>query len=216
MVKIYPSLISADILNLESVITDLEPYCDGWHIDIMDNNFVPNLTWGPMFANAIAKVSKKQLWVHLMVENPASIIEHLRLADKSIVSFHIETKCDKNEIISSIERNNWLPGIAISPKTPVGELFNAISPKVYQLLIMSVVPGFSGQKFMPETVDTLDMLVEYREKTGLPFTIGMDGGIHEKNLAMLVAKGVDHVAIASGIFESEDSSAQLQKLRKSI
>lgn len=88
--QIFPSLMAADLVNLETVIKKFEPHCDGFHIDIMDNHFVPNLTWGPQLTNAIARVTQKPLLVHLMVKNPEQMIPKLTLTPKSVISFHLE------------------------------------------------------------------------------------------------------------------------------
>lgn len=209
VIAIYPSLISADILNLERVIRDLEPFCAGFHIDIMDGHFVPNLTMGPLFANALAKITKKPLWVHIMAENPESMIETLHLTSGSIISIHIESKKNINNLISQIKEKKYLPSIALSPKTEAESIFPILS-SVHQVLIMSVEPGASGQPFLAGVMRKIEPLIAYRDKNKLNFTIAMDGGINEKNIGMLAEAGVQEFAIASGIF---DDPNPLEKLR---
>lgn len=211
MLRIYPSLISADLLNLERVIRTFEPYCAGFHLDIMDGHFVPALTFGPAFVNAIAKISTKPLWVHLMVEKPEIMIESLDLPAGSTLSFHIETKSNINNTISRIKEKNWLAGIALSPKTEPSALFPFLG-SVDQVLIMSVEPGASGQPFLEGAVAKIEPLAEFREKNGLDFTIAMDGGINEKNLKMLSDAGVQEFAIAAGIFGAQDPLEKLKEL----
>ncbi len=211
MIALYPSLINADLLNLASVIKGLDPYCAGYHLDIMDNHFVPNLTWGHQFANAIATATQRQIWVHIMADNPKSIISKLVLPAKSIVTFHIESCENKIDTISHIKENNWLAGIAISPKTDIKELFPFIN-LVDQLLVMSVNPGASGQQFIPSTFERLALLNQEITKKKALCSIALDGGIHEQNLEQLLPLGVQQVAIATAVFGYDNPQERLQYL----
>ncbi len=148
MARIFPSLISGNLLNLQSDITLLDPLCDGYHLDVMDCHFVPNLTWGPQFINAIASVTKQTLWVHLMTTNPACVIEQLDIPQKSMVEIHIELEYKIEAILTIIKKRGWLPGLAISPETPLEKLYPFL-PLCHYVTIMSVTPGFSGQQFIP-------------------------------------------------------------------
>ncbi len=213
MIRIYPSLISANLLRLADEIKQLEPYCDGFHLDIMDNHFVPNLTFGAGTVNAISKESSKQLWVHLMVDDPESWCDTLKLPAETIFSFHVESTKNIGSIIKRIKGNNWQPSIAIKPKTDVSELF-PILHMIDQVLIMSVEPGFSGQRFLPSSVDALKKLVAHRDEKKLEFAIGMDGGINNENIAMLAKEGAQDFAIASAIFDQPDPMKALQYLKQ--
>ncbi|MCX5922447.1 MAG: ribulose-phosphate 3-epimerase [Candidatus Dependentiae bacterium] len=215
MALIFPSLISADLLNLQNEIKTLDPYCDGYHLDIMDHHFVPNLTWGVAFMHAIAAATCRPLWVHLMVENPGTWLEELNLPAGSIVSFHIETIKDAMSLINRIHEKKWRASIALSPKTNVETIFPFLNV-IDQVLVMSVEPGFSGQQFILAAVDKVDKLVAYRQAHDLPFTIGMDGGINKENITMLVDHGVQDIAIANAIFGHKDRVAALQKLKALI
>jgi ribulose-phosphate 3-epimerase len=212
-IKIFPSLISADILNLEHEIKKLEPHCDGFHIDVMDWHFVPNLTWGPMFINAIAQKTTKPLFVHLMIEKSLEFLDLLALRNNDIVSFHIEESHDIKKMIKCIKEKRWRPNIAIKPKTPV-EKFFPFSDMVDSILLMSVEPGFSGQHFLKSSTDRLIALTTYRTEHNLSFEIDMDGGINKENISMLVNHGVNSVAIAAGIFEHHDPVYALKELYK--
>ena len=211
MIRIYPSLISANLLRLEEEIKQLEPYCDGFHLDIMDNHFVPNLTFGAGIVNAISKVTNKQLWVHLMVDDPENWCDTLQLPDQTIFSFHFESTKNIGGIIKRIKENNWQPSIAIKPKTDVSELF-PILHMIDQVLIMSVKPGFSGQRFLPSAMDALKKLVAHRNEKQLPFVVGMDGGISGENIKTLAQEGAQDFAIASAIFDQADPIAALKRL----
>ena len=216
MPEIFPSLISADILNLESEIKKFDPLCAGYHIDIMDNNFVPNLTWGSQFANAIAHCTNKKTWVHLMVEKPEILFSKLLLPEGSIVTFHIEHTSNKKNLVKQIKEKNCLPSIAINPKTPVSELFTFLDKDIHQILLMSVEPGFSGQQFIPEVIDKIEPLILFREANNLNFKLSMDGGINEKNIVLISQKGVEQFGIASGIFAQADPVTALNELTKLI
>lgn len=215
MTQIYPSLISADLLNLEREIKHLDPYVPGYHLDIMDYHFVPNLTWGPAFMEAIAKITNRTLWVHLMVDNPSSWLEILKLPHGSIIDFHIETFEKNKNIIQNIQDKNWQVSIAISPKTNVEKVFpflNAIS----QATIMSVEPGRSGQAFLPDTLSKVEALSNYRAEHDLKFKIAMDGGISEKNISQVSRLGVDRVAVAHALFSKPDPIKALKDLQQLI
>ena len=211
MISIYPSLISADLLNLQKEIKNLEPYCAGFHIDIMDNHFVPNLTWGQMFVDAIGKITDKPLWVHLMVDNPSIFVDSLVLNANSILTFHIESVSDVKKISARIENKNIIPSIAISPKTPVEKIFPFLN-LVHHVLIMTVEPGFSGQDFLQSSVSKIDTLFAYCQFNGLKVKIGVDGGVGRENIGELAKKGVDSFAIGSGIFGYENRVEAIKKL----
>lgn len=213
-IKIFPSLISGDLLNLETCIKSLEPESDGFHIDVMDFHFVPNLTWGPMFVNAIARITEKPLFVHLMIENSLQFIDTLDLRPHDTLSFHIEEPEDIKEEINYIKEKNIKTNIAISPKTAIEKLYPYLG-SVDQVLLMSVNPGFSGQQFLDNSVDRLDTLVHHRTQENLSFEIVMDGGINETNIGELAKRGVDAVGVASAIFAHPDPVKALQELRRS-
>lgn len=211
MALIFPSLISADLLNLEKELKALDPYSPGYHLDCMDYHFVPNLTWGPNFIQAIEEKTSHQLWIHLMVDNPLMWVENLFLYPKTIVTFHIETMKNPAELMRLIRQKQWLPSIALSPQTPIEEIL-PYTYQAYQILIMSVNPGKSGQQFIEETKDKIQALADYRKAHNLNFKIAMDGGISAQNIRQLTTLGVDHFAVAQAIFGQPDPVKALQKL----
>lgn len=243
MAIIFPSLISADLLNLERTINQLEPYCAGFHLDIMDNHFVPNLTWGTMFIDAIGRCAAKQLWVHLMVDNPSSWATRMHLPAQSIVSFHLEsllspptTACHHTctqetsstnpihqnsslvtesviHLIKLIQNENWRASIAINPETPIAALFPFLR-MLDHVLIMSVHPGASGQSFLPTTDHKVKELTDYCTANKLHITISVDGGITPAHCARLQSLGVHHFAAAAAIFHTPDPVKALQELQK--
>lgn len=215
MPKIYPSLIAANQLFLHDAITHLEPYCAGFHCDVMDDHFVPNLTFGSDTVNAIDAATKTQTWVHLMVDNPIAWCDRLSLKEDSIVSFHFESTKKINDIIKRIKEKNWNASIAINPKTQADEIFPYLK-LVDQALIMSVEPGFSGQRFLEPTLDKIAPLIDYRKKNNLSFTIAIDGGINAENISMIAHKGIEDFAIASAIFDQPNPIASLALLSEKI
>lgn len=209
--KIFPSLISADLLNLEDVIASFEPYCDGFHLDVMDYHFVPNLTWGPAFVNAIALCTSKPLFIHLMVDNPQNLFNLFSLRPSDSVAFHIENKINHINLINFIREKKLRACLAINPKTPLEKIFSFL-PHVDQLLLMSVEPGFSGQTFLKSSIERLQSINNYRISHNLSFEIVMDGGITTNIIKQLTSFGCNEVAIASAIFSHEDPIRALKEL----
>ena len=210
MIRIYPSLMAADLLNLTQEIKRFESLCDGFHIDIMDNHFVPNITFGADIANAIGAATSKQLWIHLMIENPRDFLKKLTVPAKSIISFHTETVKDHAALIRDIKARKWLASISIKPNTPIDTILPVVAD-LDQVVIMSVEPGFAGQQFLSSTVEKIAPLIAYRTSKNLNFKIGMDGGINKDNIQMLIDKNVDDVAIGSAFFNNPD---WIKKFRK--
>ena len=213
--EIYPSLISSDLLNLQNSINILDSVVEGFHIDVMDDHFVPNLTWGPAFVNAIVGASEKPLHVHLMVDNPMKWPSRLDLRSKDLLIFHYEA-VDKKDIpmlIEEIKNQNVKVGIAINPKTKVDDIFDFLS-SLDNVLIMSVNPGFSGQKFMPEVAEKIVPLIEFRKKNNLNFKISMDGGIDKTNIKNLSDIGVEQFGIASAIFSQKNWLEAVKELKE--
>ncbi len=212
--EILPSLISGDILNLEKTIKLLDSHCDGYHIDVMDDHFVPNLTWGPMFVNKIVQTTSLPIHAHLMVDNPASWVDRLKLRFDDIFIFHTESLVDFQEIdelILDIKDKGLKVGIALNPQTDVNLIFNFLKD-LDHVLLMSVEPGFSGQKFIPKVVEKIKPLIDKREELNQSFKIGIDGGIGKDNIRMLSEAGVDQFGVASAIFYRNDPVTALQDL----
>jgi len=208
---IFPSLIAAPkLLQLYSLIQDFDPICAGYHIDIMDYHFVPNLTWGPMFANAIRQASEQQMWIDLLVEHPEQYLDDLKLASGDSVTVHVESTHERN-IISQIQNAGYFAGIGINPDTPLEHLTPYLHI-VDHVLLMSVHPGFSGQEFIPESQERLATLVSWRTRNDDTYAIAMDGGIDMHNIAQLYHTGAEMFSIGSGIFEHTSPQKQLKKL----
>ena len=214
--KIYPSLISADLLRLGEVIAALDTVCDGYHLDVMDYHFVPNLTWGPAFINAIRKVTKLPLHVHLMIQNPAAMMSSLALHADDTCIIHYEAVAHDAipGLLQAIRACGWRAGIAINPKTPVSVLTDLVS-YCDEVLVMSVEPGFSGQQFI-EVTHKVTELVQLRNQSHTEFSIAMDGGITTAHVARLAALGVDAIGAAGAIFGRGDMLENIRALRAAI
>jgi ribulose-phosphate 3-epimerase len=216
MAAIYPSLIGADLLNLEKTISLLDPFCAGYHLDVMDHHFVPNLSMGPMFINALAKKTQRtDLWVHLMVTDPTPYIDKLQLPPGSYFTFHIESKGGVLDVIKHIREKKWKPGIAIKPKTPVQEIFPFLN-LIDQLTVMSVEPGFAGQQFLKESIEKVKTVAAYRATSKTNFALAIDGGINQHNIKELAQLGVDQFAVSTAIFDHHDPVAALKLLHALI
>jgi len=212
-VNFYPSLISSDLLNLAAVIRSLAPHVAGYHLDVMDNHFVPNLTWGAQFINAIARATQLPLQVHLMVDNPRAWIEKLELRSHDFFIFHYEAIAKESigELIAAIKNKGWRIGVAINPETSVESVFPYLSA-LDLVLVMSVQPGFSGQKFMPEVLEKILPLQQAIARESSRAEICMDGGINLATIESVVRAGVSNIGLASALFSYKDPVGALRAL----
>ena len=214
--NIYPSLISSDLLNIQQTLKSFENKCTAYHLDVMDDHFVPNITWGPAFINAIRTATTLPLHVHLMVENPYMWIGRLKLAPGDTVIFHYEAVKDAEAqrlFIDAAHERSYQAGIAISPNTPAEVLSETIA-LVDMVLLMTVYPGFSGQTFIPDVLEKINPIAKMQQKCGKNVTLCLDGGINEETIDMVRRHNVQHVAAATAIFGKPDPIAALQQLNK--
>jgi ribulose-phosphate 3-epimerase len=175
----------------------------------MDDHFVPNLTWGPAFVAAIKNETKLPIHLHLMVDNPKSWIDRVSLGVDDLFIFHHEVFSD----INLLKNLNCKIGAAINPGTQITDIYSYVE-NISHVLIMSVEPGFSGQKFMPEMIDKVKALVDFRLERKLKFSIGIDGGVSTKNISVLAKEGVDVAGVASAIFSKKDPIIALKELKE--
>jgi len=203
MPNIYPSLIAGkSVQDLKQDIILLEPYCAGFHLDVMDHKFVPNDAFSSNEINQIRQCCNKQLFVHLMVKNDIRWLNSLKLKKNDICAFHIESCPDPTELIEIIHNYGLLAALTINPKTPIEIAFN-FTTLIDQILIMSVEPGKSGQEFIPETIQKVEKLIQFKKSNNLKFELSIDGGINENNIAELKSMGVNNFAISSAIFKGD-------------
>jgi ribulose-phosphate 3-epimerase len=176
----------------------------------VDNHFVPNLTWGPSFVNQIAQYTNKPLSIHLMVENPETIIEQLRVKQKSIIIVHQENN-KTDTLIDLVHAKKLQIGVALKPKTDLETIFSYVK-KIDQVMLMSVEPGFSGQAFIAGSVEKLRQLDAYKKQHDLTFEIAMDGGINQNNIHELAQQGCSIFCVASAIFNAKSPVEALKML----
>lgn len=205
--------MAANLLRLGEEINTLDPHCAGFHIDIMDGHFAPNITFGPDMAHAIDAASRNPSWVHLMVDNPTFFVKKLKVKEQSLVSFHIETKINHSEAILEIKEKKYRASLAINPKTAIEKLFPFLNESIDHILIMSVEPGFSGQNFKPEVLQKIPPLIAHMQQHNLSCSIGIDGGISPAIMPLIKQYPITHVAAATSIFGCSDPIAALKNLQ---
>ncbi|MCS7052373.1 MAG: ribulose-phosphate 3-epimerase [Ignavibacterium sp.] len=216
MKLLAPSILSADFLNLSQQIKIIEDAgADLIHCDVMDGQFVPNITFGPFIISSIKKVSKLPLDVHLMIKNPENFIDVFAESGADYISVHYEEVIHLNRLINKIKDLNKKAGVVLNPSTPVSLLVNIIE-YVDFVLLMSVNPGFGGQKFIDSSLRKIKELVNLREKFGLNFQIEIDGGISQENLKDVLEAGADIIVAGASIFNSNDISSTVSQFKKII
>lgn len=213
MTIIAPSILSADFVRLAEDIARVEAAGADWlHLDIMDGHFVPNLTFGPPIVAAIRKITKLPLDVHLMVTNPAELIEAFAAAGADWLTVHVETESHLNRLLSRIRELGVRPAVALNPSTPIGDL-EEILDEVDMVLVMSVNPGFGGQKFIPGSLSKVSRLKTMIDQQNRSILIQVDGGINDKTAPQMISAGADILVAGSAIFGSADLAVAIQKLK---
>ena len=213
---ISPSLLACDFLNIEKEIKSFPNQKDLWfHLDIMDGHFVPNLTFGHPIIEKICKVSDYPLDAHLMVNNPEFYIETFKGFNLHNVTFHFEAAKDTSYLIEKAKENFPSVGISLKPNSPVGYLTDDILKSLDLILIMSVEPGFGGQKFMEDSFEKVKFFNDLKTKKGFNYMIQVDGGINQQNAPLLIQKGANNLVAGSYIFKNqrEDYPAKVASLR---
>jgi len=204
MPVLAPSILASDFTNLSQQIRLVEMGRADWiHCDIMDGNFVPNISFGPIIVEAVKRITKLPVDVHLMIKNPDNYIENFITAGASIVSIHYEEDVHLNRTLSRIKELGAKAGVVINPSTPVNSLKD-ISEYADLVLIMSVNPGFGGQSFIKNSLGKIKEAVKLRGDMNANFIIEVDGGIDLKNVSNILSAGCDAFVIGSSIFKSED------------
>lgn len=212
MVKIAPSILSADFGKLADEIRLVEKYVDMLHIDVMDGHFVPNITLGLPVIRSIRVVTKLPFDVHLMVENPDNYVDSFIDAGANLLTVHAETSVHLNRTIDHIKKKGAKVGVALNPSTPLTVLDHVL-PDIDMVLIMTVNPGFGGQEFIKSMLPKIRKLREMVNKEKLDVEIEVDGGINADTARQSVAAGADILVAGSYIYESSDVVAAISSLR---
>jgi ribulose-phosphate 3-epimerase len=214
LIELAPSILSADFARLaEQVRAASEGGGTVIHVDVMDGHFVPNLTVGPPLVKSLRKATKLPLDCHLMIENPDQFIAEFVEAGADWISVHQEACRHLNRTLNLIRSHDALAGVVINPATPVETLTEVLEIIDY-VLVMSVNPGFGGQKFIPETVHKIRRLADLRAQRGLNYRIEVDGGIALETVAEVVRAGAEILVAGNAVFGQGDPKTNAQKLLK--
>ena len=212
-VRIAASILAADFSALgEAVATAEQGGADLIHIDVMDGHFVPNITIGPPVVRAIKRVTSLPLDVHLMIADPARYLTTFAEAGADFLSVHVEATPHLHKTLTEIKELGVKAGVALNPSTPASVL-NEIATEVDFVLVMSVNPGFGGQKFIPRTLTKIDTIQGILENAKNAASIEVDGGLNQSNVRDVVAAGADMLVAGSAIFGSPDPSQAIETLR---
>ncbi|MGM9970902.1 MAG: ribulose-phosphate 3-epimerase [Anaeroplasmataceae bacterium] len=210
--KLSPSFLTCDFSNLKNELDQIKDYVEYIHVDVMDGDFVPNITFGPKFVGDFRKYYPNNIFdVHLMISNPLKYVEAFAGAGSDIITFHYESKSNVMDTINEIKKFNKKVGLSIKPNTDVSEIEKYL-PFVDLVLVMSVEPGFGGQKFMPSSVRKIELLEKYRKENGYKYLIEVDGGINNETIKDVVAAKVDIVVAGSYIMNTSNKKERIEIL----
>ena len=214
MKKIAPSILSADFANLGDEIRAVAAAGADWiHVDVMDGHFVPNITIGPLVVEAIRPVTDLPLDVHLMIENADRYIPDFAAAGADIIAVQTEACVHLHRTLQFIRQNDCKAGVVLNPSTPIDGL-EWVLPDIDLVVLMSVNPGFGGQKFIPATLEKISRLRKMIDDRGLAIDIEVDGGVNSKTIASVADAGANVFVAGSAIFGSDDYATTIAEFRQ--
>jgi ribulose-phosphate 3-epimerase len=216
MIKIAPSILSADFANLQKDIQDVEQGgADYIHIDVMDGHFVPNITIGPLVVEAIRPITKLPLDVHLMIENPDTYIPAFAKSGADIISVHVEACRHLHRTIQLIKSEGVKAGVVINPATPVESIVPILND-VDLVLLMTVNPGFGGQAFIEDVLPKIKQVRSLITERGLSVEVEVDGGVNPETAALCVDAGADVLVAGSAIYQQTDREKAISSIRGNL
>ena len=214
--KIAPSILSADFSRLGEEIRKVEDAGADWiHVDVMDGAFVPNITVGPFILEAIRKVTALPLDVHLMIERPEQYISEFADAGADIITVHFEACTHLHRTIQAIKEKGKKAGVSVNPATPLVSIKYVLGD-IDLLLIMSVNPGFGGQRFIPSALEKIKKARQMVDKIGANVSIEVDGGVKLENIGEVASAGADIFVSGSGVFGTKDYKETIQEMKRII
>lgn len=213
MVSIAPSILSANFANIEKdiKIVENETNCKYLHIDVMDGNFVPNISIGQPFIKSLRKISNMQFDVHLMVDKPERYIQDFKACGADILTIHVEACTHLHRALTQIKELNMKAGVTLNPSTPI-EMIKPVLDVVDLVLVMSVNPGFGGQSFIPSCLYKIEKLKKWKSKYNLDYIIEVDGGVNEKTIKQVADAGAELLVAGSAVFNDKPIKENVELL----
>ena len=213
MIKIAPSILSADFAAMGAAVENVSRWQGDWiHFDVMDGHFVPNITFGPVMCKALRPHTSLPLDVHLMVEDPIRWVEPFKEAGADILTFHVEADRHIHRTLQAIHAAGMKGGVVLNPATPI-EMCKYVLCDCDLVLLMSVNPGFGGQKFIPQIVTKIFELASLKKEMGLSFEIEVDGGVNPETAALCREAGATVLVAGSAVFSAADPSETVRLIR---